>query len=320
MLDRRDDPVGREKAVHRALVPRHLAPEHLERAEAVVAPRLVHDRVVALADLPLDHEGAERLSDRELLSREERVQIADTRVHLAALEQDNVHEGVETVTVEATLRERAREAPLGGGPPNLARIEPEQLLAHPRHLFEREQSLDLATENVQRRFDLSVHRRGHPRRGENTRVRIGIGRHSRHEDPILPVSVSGFRVSVERPGGRDDGEQTPSPAPGAEENAGDGTNEAPASGVVFSKSRITLGVLASAWPPRQSPCRLEMTAFPMHGVPADAAETGRKRGEVSQCAWSRSTPGWVLSPGSCLGFAVSWVPSLPGKFKRRSLP
>ncbi len=131
--------------------------------------------MIALADLPLDRERAERLADRELLPRQERVDIADARVDLPALEEDYVDERVQAVSLKASLRERTGEAPLLGVPPDLTRVEAEEPLAHRGHFFEREEAFELATEDVQRRLDLSVHRRGHPRCGESTHVRIGVG-------------------------------------------------------------------------------------------------------------------------------------------------
>ncbi len=126
MLHARDDAVRGQESMRRPAIARDLAPEDLEDAEPVVAARLVDDRVIALADLPLDRERPERLPCRQLLPSEERVDVAHARVDFASFEQDDVDERVEPFSVEASLRQRARKAPFRRRPTDLGGVEAEE--------------------------------------------------------------------------------------------------------------------------------------------------------------------------------------------------
>ena len=160
VVDARDEAVGREQALDRALVAAGLALEDLEDPLLVAAPGEVHRRELALAELLHHEELAERLALGDLLAAEEAPDVADAGVDPLARDEDDVDERVDAVAVEAALGQRAGEARLGVGAAHLSGVEPEQALAHRGHLVEREEALELGAENVDRR----IHGRVHPGR------------------------------------------------------------------------------------------------------------------------------------------------------------
>ena len=189
MVDRRDHAVGREEALHRALVAARLAPQHLEGAPLFLAHDGVDDRLPALAELSHDDERTELAAVRDLVLAEG-ARVGDARVDPLARDEDDVDQRVELIAVEATLGQGAGEARLARGAPDVFRVEAEQALAHRGHLIERVEALELGAENVDRRIHGGTGQQRWSRHGSEALALLdlhttsGNGRHFRRRERV----------------------------------------------------------------------------------------------------------------------------------------
>jgi hypothetical protein len=148
--DARDEARHGEKAVQRTGVPRSLSAEYLQNEPLAVLIGAVNDGFAALAQAMGDEKGSDLGAPLQRLIGGESAlaQVAQSGVGVGARADDRFHQRLERFGLRTSLGERSCERCLGLRPPDLFRIEPQQVPAQGRELVETEKTLDFAAKNL----------------------------------------------------------------------------------------------------------------------------------------------------------------------------